>query len=230
MHGPYEYFSWAERINRLYCERHGYEYVISREEPRGDRHICWHKIPAISGELHDCDYLLYLDADAVFYSHELKIENELIPELQGKSILMAQDCVSESLRWSQGLPNSGVILLKTGRIAVDFMADWDHVSEIDEETRWRWPPEQLALWRHVMPKYGNDIRVVVDYYIVQGLLGQYIRHFCLCSDAKRTQNMKTIHDRLKIKQKTNWPQSRSGSENHERYPEDKSSTISLGRT
>jgi len=196
MHGNLTYFPWSEWINRRYCERHGYEYVVCREEPRTDRHICWHKVPLILNALHDCDYLLFLDADAVFYSHELTVENELLSELQGKSILMASDCGSETLRWNSKLPNSGVILVKNGERAREFFAEWDGISEKDEETRRKWPPEQLALWRHVLPKYKDDLRVVFDYYLVQGHFGQFIRHLCLCSNEKRASAFKTIYQRL----------------------------------
>jgi len=196
MHGELEYFSWSEKINCRYCERHGYDYVVRRDEPRSDRHICWHKVPIILDELHDCDYLLFLDADAVFYSHELTLENELFPELQSKSILMAQDCSSESLRWCPGLPNSGVILMKNEERVKQILTEWNSISETDEETRWSWPPEQLALWRHIVPKYNDDVRIVVDYYLVQGHFGQFIRHYCLCSNTLRTDAMKTINNRL----------------------------------
>jgi len=124
MHGELEYFPWSEKINRRYCERHGYDYVVRRDEPRNDRHICWHKVPIILDELRDCDYLLFLDADSVFYSHELTLENELLPELQGKSILMAQDCSSESLRWCPGLSNSGVILMKNQERVKKILDEW----------------------------------------------------------------------------------------------------------
>jgi len=196
MYGEHAYFPLSEWINHRYCERHGYDYVLRRDEPRRDRHICWHKVPLILDELHDCEYLLFLDADAVFYSHELTLENELIPELQGKLILMAQDCGSESLRWNPGLPNSGVILMKNEQRVRELFTEWNRISEIDEETRWTWPPEQLALWRHILPKFKNDLRVVIDYYIVQGCLGQFIRHFCLRSETDRTNAMKIIYKRL----------------------------------
>lgn len=196
MYGNHTYFPWSEWINRRYCERHGYDYTVSREEPRRDRHICWHKVPIILSELHDCDLLLFLDADAIFYSHELTLEDELIPVLQGKSILMAQDCGSESLRWNPGLPNTGVILVKNNECAKEFFAEWNSISEIDEETRRKWPPEQLALWRHIFPKYRNALHVVADYYTVQGHFGQFIRHFSLCSEEKRTDAMKTVYKRL----------------------------------
>jgi len=150
MYGSHEYFHWSEKINRIYCERHGYEYRIVREEPRTDRHICWQKVPVIASELNDCDYLLFMDADAIFYSHELTIENELIPLMEGKAILMAQDIGCESLRWTPGKPNSGVILMKNGDRVREFFEAWDRASEIDESTRWDWPPDQLALWNVVM--------------------------------------------------------------------------------
>ena len=196
MYGDCGYFPYSEWINRRYCERHGYDYVIRRDRPRVDRHICWHKIPVIIEELYDCEYLLFLDADAIFYSHELTVENELIPEMQEKTILMAQDCGKESSRWNPGLPNSGVILVDVGEAAQRFFTDWNRVSEIDERTRWSWPPDQLALWHHVLPEYKDMLRVVVDYYLVQGQLGQFIRHFCICSEEHRIAAMKAVYARV----------------------------------
>ncbi|MCL2623688.1 MAG: putative nucleotide-diphospho-sugar transferase [Planctomycetaceae bacterium] len=196
MHGDFEYFAWSERINRRYCELHGYDYIVRRDEPRTDRHICWHKVPIILDELRDCDYLLYLDADAVFYSQELTLENELIPELCEKSILMTQDCGCEAHRWSPGMPSSGVILMKNDELVMEIITKWDQVSEIDEETRWTWPPEQLAFRRHIFPKFKDNIHIILDYYTVQGRFGQFIRHFYLSSDGVRTNVMKAVHERL----------------------------------
>ena len=195
-YGSFEYFPWGEWINRRYCERHGYDYVLRREKPRMDRSVCWHKVPVILDELRDCDYLLFLDADAVFYSQELTIENELLPELQAKSILMAADCAGEHHRWNPQQPNSGVILAKNDERSREFLLEWNSVSETDKETRWSWPPEQLALWRHVCPKFKDTLHVVLDYYIMQGHFGQFIRHYCLHSDQDRTNAMKAIYKRL----------------------------------
>ena len=196
MHGAFEYFLWSEWINRRYSERHGYDYVIRRDEPRSDRHICWHKVPLILDDLRDCDYLLFVDADAVFYSHELTLENELIPNLRNKSILVTQDCGQELQRWNPELPSTGVILMKNEERVREFFTEWNQISEIDEDTRWIWPPEQLALRRHVFPKFKDDVHVLLDYYIFQGRFGQFIRHFYLSSDEKRTNAMKAIYKRL----------------------------------
>ena len=198
MYGTHEYFPWSEWINRRYCEKHGYGYVVRHDEPRPDRHVVWHKIPVILDELRECDYLLFLDADAVFYSQELTVENELFPELHGKPILMAQDCGNESTRWRPGQPNSGVLLVKNDERAKGILSEWNGVTEKDEEARWTWPPTQRALWKHVLPKYKDDLRVVPDYYIVQGRFGQFIRHYCFCSGDYRVNAMKALYKRLSL--------------------------------
>jgi len=200
MHGDQEYFSISEKINGLYCHRHGHEYRIVRTEPRKDRHICWHKIPVILSELSDCDYLLFLDADAIFYSHDLTIADELIPLMNGKAVLMAQDVGCESLRWTPGHPNSGVILMKNDESVHEFFEYWDSASEIDESTRWTWPPEQRALWSIVIPKYGDRLYVHPEYYLIQGRYGQFIRHYMLMQNEERIEKMKTFYKYRNIQQ------------------------------
>ena len=190
MYGDFEYFRWSEMINRRYCERHGYNYIISRETPRTDRHVCWHKVPVVNNALHNCDYLLYVDADAHFYSHELTIELELISLMRDKDILMGQDFASENERWTPGFPNSGVILVRNNERTHEFFKAWNTASDIDESTRWNWPPEQLALWNVVMPKFTNILHVHPEYYMIQGRYGHYIRHYVYQSDAERTEKMK----------------------------------------
>jgi len=188
--GDLEYFSWSEKINRSYCERHGYEYVVSREVPRQDRHINWQKIADILRHLNGCDYILFLDADAHFYSHEMRIEEELIPLMNGKDILMAQDIGDETSRWNPGLPNAGVILTTTGPNAREFFEAWDQSPELYEDCRWDWPPIQKGLWQIVLPKYPARIHVHPEYYMIQGRYGQYIRHYALTPDEERAGIMR----------------------------------------
>jgi hypothetical protein len=192
MHGDQEYFAISEKVNRLYCQSHGHEHVIVRTPPRTDRHITWHKIPVVLSELNDCDYLLFLDADAIFYSHELTIENELIPLMDGKDILMAQDIGCESLRWTPGRPNSGVMLMQNNESVREFFEYWNRASDVDESTRWQWPPEQRALWDIVLPKFPDTVNVHSEYYLIQGRYGQFIRHYMLMDNAERIEKMKAF--------------------------------------
>lgn len=190
MYGDLEYFLWSEKINRSYCERHGYEYIVSREVPRRDRHVNWQKIPVMMNHLNGCDYLLFLDADAHFYAHELKIEEELIPLMNGKEILMAQDIGEEGLRWHPGLPNAGVILMKSGDDVHRFFETWNSAPENYHECRWQWPPIQKGLWHVVLPLFSDLVQVHPDYYMIQGRYGQYIRHYALMSNEERTEKMR----------------------------------------
>ena len=200
MHGDFEYFRWSEMINRRYSERRGYEYVVSHEIPRNDRHVCWHKIPVILNELRDCDTLIFVDADAHFYSHDLRIEEELIPLLGDKSILMSQDVVSEYERWTPDLPNTGVILTKNNKQTHLFFKAWNEASDIDESTRWTWPPEQLALWNVVLPRFPDVVQIHPDYYRIHGRYGHFIRHYSGETDAERTQKMKAFCSSRQIKE------------------------------
>lgn len=196
MYGDCEYFPWSEWINRRYSERHGYEYVIRRNPPRPDRHLCWQKIPIILDELYDCEYLLFLDADAVFYSHELKIEQEVLPLMEQKTILFSSDCGGEYHRWNPPGANSGVIFARTDDLSREIFSYWNSASDLDEGTRWNWPPEQLAFERIVLPKYRDFIKIEPEYYRIQGYFGQYIRHYCRASDDSRTTDMKMVFKRL----------------------------------
>jgi hypothetical protein len=190
MHGDMEYFAWSETINRRYCERHGYDYVRRCDVPRSGRHVNWHKIPTIRSELHDCDYLLCLDADAHFYSHELTIEQELLPLLEGKPILMARDITCEKERWHPDKPNAGVILMEVHDRVRKFFDVWNRSSDMEPSTRWNWPLEQLALWYVVMPKFPDMVQVWPEYYMIHSRYGQYIRHYSLRSDNERLELMK----------------------------------------
>jgi hypothetical protein len=198
MYGGFEYFQWSEKINRHYCERHGYEYAVSHDKPRTDRHINWQKQPTMIKELHHCDYLLFLDADAHFYSHELTIENELLPLMGDKNILMAQDVGCETERWTPGKPNSGVILMKNNSSVREFLEYWNQATEIDESTRWQRPVEQRGLWNVALLKFPDFVKVENEYYLIQGRYGQFIRHFMLMSDKERTKKMKTFCKSRKI--------------------------------
>jgi hypothetical protein len=201
MSGNVPYFEHSEQIHRVYCRRHGYEYVADKGPVRTDRSVMWHKIPLILRELKDCDYLLFVDADAVFYSHELKIEDELIPLIKGKAMLMGADCLDEAHRPNPTLPNTGVILVRNCQRAREILEQWDTVTDTDTNLRHAHPPTQRALWGYVLPRYRQDIEVVMDYYLVQGRKSHFIRHFAYWEDGRNFTELKTeqiaaVHQRI----------------------------------
>ena len=198
MHGTFEYFRWSKAINSSYCARYGYEYHVDDSPPGKDRHVVWRKTETMLDYLDGCDYLFFLDADAVFYGHEWSVEELLIPLMEERNILMAQDISSETFRWTPGYPNAGVILMRSTRDTRKFLELWRDVPDVDPSLRNQWPPMQLALWRYLMPAFPDMVTVLDEYYLMNGVLGQYIRHYMVHSDKERTIAMKRFCNERQI--------------------------------
>jgi hypothetical protein len=176
-----------QKINEAYCRRHGYEYVVKTFVPRDDRSPHWAKIPAMREELHDCDFLLFMDADAFFYSHELTIDNELVPLLENKQIMMSADDASEGIRHQLDKPNSGVILVRNSEKTAEFLRAWDETSERPglEEFRFNLFREKETCFRTVWQEYADDVKLLKDYYLMNGFHGMFIRHLMDMKDEER---------------------------------------------
>ena len=174
-------------INKAYCRRHGHEHIVKTFMPREDRAYRWSKIPAMREELHDCDFLLYLDADAFFYSHELRIEDELLPLIEDKQIMMSVNCGCEGLRHQPDRPNAGVVLVRNSERAAEILRVWDESSERPETEylRFNSPHEQEACYRTICQEYPKDIELLEEYYLMNGLRGMFIRHLMGMEDKDR---------------------------------------------
>ncbi len=178
-------------INEAYCRRHGYEHVVKTHRPRDDRSPHWEKITVMRQELDDCEYLLYLDADAFFYSHELKIEDELVPLLANGEIMMAADYACEGMRHQPDKPNTGVVLVRSGEKSAEMLRIWDESSERPEMERYRFNlfHEQDACHLSIGKEFSEDFVLLKDYYLMNGYCGIFIRHLMGKSDEERTEVM-----------------------------------------
>jgi hypothetical protein len=171
----------SEQVNRYYCNKHGYEYIFHNEpwdEAVYNRAVFWNKVKFIKDNLHDCDYLVWLDCDAVFYGNELKIEEELLPLLGNRHVMMIIDCATESFSLRDDAPNVGVIVWRNSPESHKILDDWWNCVDGNANFRWQWPPEQSAWHVHIQPKYNEYVVMLKDYYVMNGHYGQYIRHFC----------------------------------------------------
>jgi hypothetical protein len=178
---PDSWFSqFAEPINRMYCELHGYDYIVDRlNTVRPDRHGNWEKVPHIHRNLTDCDWLFFFDADAVFYSHAIALHEELLHRLEPQHLMMfTADCGCEEQRWFPDKPNAGAGLFRNTQEVRDIVAEWNTVSDMPgyEHTRWKWALEQKALADYIFPKYRDMIKLLKNYYIAGAIHGQFIRH------------------------------------------------------
>lgn len=188
------------KINEAYSRRHGYEYVAKTHPPRPDRSPHWEKIPVLRQELKGCDYLLYLDADAFFYSHELRIEEELVPLLDGRELMMAADYACEGMRHQPDKPNSGIILVRNSEKAAKMLRIWDESSELPEMDwhRFNLFHEQDTCYMTIWQEFSEDVVLLKDYYLMNGYCGIFIRHLMAKSDDERTRVMQKFLAERKV--------------------------------
>jgi hypothetical protein len=132
---PYREFS--KEINENYSKENGYIYYAENNNEKiidklEGRSITWYK-PHLLQEMMmkypTCDYILYLDIDAVFINKERKIQEFITNDF---SILMSSD-------HGPSIVNAGVILLKNNKFNYELMSKW---WELGEE----FPEYKTGLW------------------------------------------------------------------------------------
>lgn len=110
----------SEKINREYCEKHDIEYFAETDEQtiRGGsdgRAVQWYKIRFLQKQLKEstADYVIFMDADAVFVKTEKDIR-DVINEYLEKDLIIAEDFGPDTV-------NTGVMIFKNTPWAVDFL-------------------------------------------------------------------------------------------------------------
>ncbi|QNN23318.1 hypothetical protein HED60_13880 [Planctomycetales bacterium ZRK34] len=66
--------------HRRYCQRHGYQLIHDTSRPKPGRTGYWTKIHLIQQHLHMVDWLMWIDCDAMFMNHDVKLETILLDE------------------------------------------------------------------------------------------------------------------------------------------------------
>lgn len=76
-YGKCDYGDFASMNHHQYANKHGYSYVkkIVDNDDYQDWHPTWIKIDVIKTYLPIFEYVVWIDADAVFYNQEVKIED-----------------------------------------------------------------------------------------------------------------------------------------------------------
>ena len=113
---------------RRFAERHGYELAVADEDPAPERrHKQWSKVPFIRRLLPTCDVLLWIDSDAGIVDPSVDIAS-VLP--RGKFLGLVEHHYD-----GQSVPNTGVMVVRSGRRAERFFAEvWGHTEFL--ETRW----------------------------------------------------------------------------------------------
>lgn len=110
-----------------YCERHGYAYHVYREIPEGigpSIDGSWVRTWLLQPHLADHDWVIWVDADVLFYNQSRPIE----PLLEGRDLLLAKDVCA----W---LFNSGVMGFRNTPRNLDLLRRiWSRIGEVADKS------------------------------------------------------------------------------------------------
>ena len=131
------YGKYSEKINQKYCEDNGYGYYVEKDGDKiknkiGSRSWTWYKpllIEEVFNSHPDCEYVLFMDIDAIFSNNSRMIEEFITNDF---SILMTND-------YGPSLVNAGVMLLKNNQFSKDFIKNWWDICE-------EYPQYKQGLW------------------------------------------------------------------------------------
>jgi hypothetical protein len=132
-----DYAKFSRQVNEKYCQDNGYIYYaqtdegIIKEKIEG-RSWTWYKPHLLKEVLDnhpDCDYILFIDIDAVLCDSSRKIEEFIENDID---LLMTQD-------HGDCLVNAGVMLFKPTDATKKFLDDWWEICE-------RHPQYKTGIW------------------------------------------------------------------------------------
>jgi len=184
--GEVPYFDYSAKINRQYCERHGYRLHTIEVPAQIERHPIWFKVKGVWDLLRSADFVLFLDADAYFIDHEKTIESLIQEHMGDAAFLAGNDRRDKEFVYSDEDANVGVYIIRNSPEGFGLLNDWwDSPLQYDTESFWRWPLEQLAFNMYIRRGRYSDRIKVIHYAHLNGRDGTFIRHLMRVSDEER---------------------------------------------
>ena len=120
------YSKYTKLINEKYCDEQNYIYHVETDTKKiknaiGNKAFTWYKPQFLLDvlALHNPDYVLFLDADAIVVDQENRIENFIDST---KDIVVAKDYGPSDMQ-------AGVILIKNTPWVKDFLKRWDSTAD-----------------------------------------------------------------------------------------------------
>lgn len=144
-----DYFKYVAPINSQYCVKHNYDYVIKNiTNKHKDQHPSFSKIPELKRfmeiNIKEYDWIMILDADAIFNNHDLKLET-IINDAGDKSLLICDDSPNG------GLINCGSMLFRCEYNITSLLETWEIIGyQNNDNINQYW--EQATLKREIERK------------------------------------------------------------------------------
>lgn len=179
----------------LYAMIHGYDYKFIHAPSYTDRHQTWVKVPMMREALQTYDYVVFMDADAVFHYHHLPLEWLMNHWNITKDTMlaMALDPVADYNRDERGNVNlnTGFIIAQAGDRTTQMFNEWEDCVTDQKYTncsKWRyeWSHEQAAFSNYLRYEYNRPGEVIslpcaeANGYPARtelGCTGEFVRHY-----------------------------------------------------
>ena len=123
-----EYFKETRENHIMYCNYHNYTYYVFYENLAEEVNygespkICWSKVKACLNVIKNHDYIMWIDADAIFANQKIKIEDR-INEYPDKHFYLCKDPKSHFI-------NSGVMIWKNSEVGNSILQKWWDMEHI----------------------------------------------------------------------------------------------------
>ena len=191
----HNYARYSIKINKEYCDYHGYHFKVFEKNLTPDLPINFSKIQAALELMKlDYDYIMHIDADAIIHYKEYPITNILARYPQ--SFLVSEDCYADKACGRPGRINSGVFIVKKGTIGKRIMKSWLNNSRSGRCKKYvnQFPSCQLVFDNCVRWYWWFGIRIL-PYNVLNGRNGLLITHVMADTTENRIDEFKK-HDMI----------------------------------
>ena len=190
-----KYGCTSYHINKIYCEKHGYDLKFSSKRRHNREDLAWEKLPMVIEHLDNYDYVIWIDADAHFYVDRGPIE-DLIKEHKDVQIIFSEDGTckgfpseldpSEWLKSSCEVKhptlNTGVFIVKNTPDVKKLLDVWTYDEWLFEQNYPYWEQGVCQKMYELNTCNIRDISVVLPLNILQNYErftkhNPYVRHF-----------------------------------------------------
>jgi len=151
-------------INKIYCDKYGYDIIRSHEKMYKDRHAAWERVPLILKHIEQYDYVIWIDADAHFYVDSPGITN-IIEKYSTHNFIFSGDLNNKT----SGEINTGVFIVKNNPASIVFLNELAYNNDLHKKNPFpKWWDQGVV--RYMYTNNILDIRqnsVTVPYGILQ---------------------------------------------------------------
>lgn len=189
------YMAFSEQINQMYCRQMGYGYDNGSSDLEPERHPFWKKVSYVLSYMRNtaADYILYMDMDAYIQDPSKRIEYVIREHCDPTTeLLFSANRFDKNQGWAMDdHAQAGTFIIRNTPLALRIMEEWWNVPYYDKQHVHGWPVDQGALNKHIRTRWTKQIKIV-DYSVINGYDGRFIRHLMGRSDDEREQILKGV--------------------------------------